>query len=155
FRFAPPTPEEVADAAHALGIAVSPTELDAVTDRVGHFLDMLDTIDDLELEQDTPPVKHARGLPAWRPTSQEDPCNAFIHKCRIEGAADGPLAGKTIGLKDHVAVAGVPMTLGARVMDGYIPSYDATVVTRLLDAGATIVGKCNMEPFSLVGSGFG
>ena len=70
-----------------------------------------------------------------------------------QGADDGPLSGKTIGLKDHIAVAGVPMTLGSHFLDGYTPDFDATVVTRLLDAGATIVGKMNMEDFSFGGPG--
>jgi Asp-tRNA(Asn)/Glu-tRNA(Gln) amidotransferase A subunit family amidase len=65
------------------------------------------------------------------------------------GADDGPLAGRTLGLKDHIAVAGVPMTLGSHFMDGYIPDFDATIVSRLLDAGATIAGKMNMEDFPL------
>ncbi len=45
------------------------------------------------------------------------------------------------------------MTLGSHFMDGYIPDFDATIVTRLLDAGATIVGKMNMEDFSFGGPG--
>ena len=72
----------------------------------------------------------------------------------MEGAAEGPLAGKTVGLKDHTAVAGVPMTLGSYFLDSYIPEFDATVVTRLLDAGAIIAGKMNMEDFSFGGPGF-
>jgi amidase len=155
FRFSPPSELDVAGAARALGFPIGAEEVEALTERVGHFLDMLEVIDDMKLEQDKPAVKYARRLPAWRPSIHEDPLNAFIHRCRIEGAPDGPLAGKTVGLKDHIAVAGVPLTLGARAMEGYVPDHDATVVTRLLDAGATIVGKLNMDPFSLAGAGFG
>ena len=72
----------------------------------------------------------------------------------MKGAAEGPLAGRTVALKDHTAVAGVPMTLGSHFLDGYTPDFDATIVTRLLDAGATIVGKTNMEDFSFGGPGF-
>ena len=71
----------------------------------------------------------------------------------VKGAASGPLAGRTIGLKDHIAVAGVPMSNGSYFLDGYTPDFDATVVTRLLDAGATITGKMNMEDFSFGGPG--
>ena len=66
-------------------------------------------------------------------------------KARIEGAADGPLKGKTVAIKDSACVAGIPMMNGASVLEGYVPDIDATVVTRLLDAGATILGKSVCE----------
>ena len=59
-----------------------------------------------------------------------------------------------MALKDHTAVAGVPMTLGSHFLDGYTPDFDASIVTRLLDAGATVIGKTNMEDFSFGGPGF-
>ena len=86
-------------------------------------------------------------------TAEEDPLNVFIRKCRVVGADSGPLHGRTIGLKDHISVAGVPLTFGSHFMDGYIPDFDATIVTRVLDAGATITGKLNMEDFSSSGPG--
>ena len=46
------------------------------------------------------------------------------------------LKGKTVAIKDNVCVAGVPMMNGSSTLEGYIPNIDATVVTRLLDAGA-------------------
>lgn len=57
-------------------------------------------------------------------------------KCEIKGADHGILSGKTIGIKDNTAVAGVPMSVGASILEGYMPDEDATVVTRILDAGA-------------------
>src|SRR3981081_1054643 len=94
---------------------------------------------------------------SYRPSVEEDPLNAFISKFRIEGAESGPLAGKTVALKDHISVAGVPLTLGSHFMDGYIADVDATVVTRLLDHGATVIGKLNMDDFAsgggLLGAG--
>ena len=71
----------------------------------------------------------------------------------MKGADSGPLHGKTVALKDHIALAGVPLTFSSHMMDGYVPDFDATVVTRLLDAGATIVGKLKMEEFSWGGPG--
>src|SRR5207245_3457438 len=82
-----------------------------------------------------------------------DPLNVFIRKCRVPGADHGPLRGKTIGLKDHASVAGVPLTFGSHLMDGYVPDFDATIVTRMLDAGGTIVGKRKMEEVSSGGPG--
>ena len=63
----------------------------------------------------------------------------------------GPLSGKRIVLKDNVCLAGVPMMNGASTLEGYVPDVDATVVTRILDAGGTIVGKAHCEYFCLSG----
>ena len=54
-------------------------------------------------------------------------------------------------LKDNVCLAGVPMMNGASTLEGYVPDVDATVVTRILDAGGTIVGKAHCEYFCLSG----
>ena len=54
-------------------------------------------------------------------------------------------------LKDNVCLAGVPMMNGASTLEGYTPDVDATIVTRMLDAGATIVGKAHCEYFCLSG----
>ena len=82
-----------------------------------------------------------------------DPYNAWITRCRVEGSDEGPLAGLTVGIKDNAAVAGVEMTCGSAVVAGYVPSRDATVVTRLLEAGATVVGKTNMDDMAFTGNG--
>jgi amidase len=77
--------------------------------------------------------------------------NAWYVKTEIRGAPRGPLHGRTVALKDNVCLAGVPMMNGASTLKGYTPDIDATVVTRLLDAGATIVGKAHCEYFCLSG----
>ena len=56
-------------------------------------------------------------------------------KTDIQGAASGKLSGKRLAIKDAVMVAGVPMMNGSKVLEGYIPDIDATIVTRILDAG--------------------
>ena len=53
----------------------------------------------------------------------------------IRGASSGKLAGKRVAVKDNVQVAGVPMTNGSELIRGFVPSEDATVISRLLDAG--------------------
>ena len=65
--------------------------------------------------------------------------------------ASGKLKGKTVVLKDNIMLAGVPMMNGSATMEGYIPDIDATVVQRMLDAGATIVGKAHCEFFCMSG----
>lgn len=72
-------------------------------------------------------------------------------KTTIKGAAKGKLAGKTVAVKANVCVAGVPMMNGASTLEGYVPDIDATVVTRLLDAGATIKRKAVCEYFCFSG----
>ena len=56
-----------------------------------------------------------------------------------------------MAIKDNVCVAGVPMTNGASTLEGYVPDIDATIVTRILDAGGTIVGKTVCEYFCFSG----
>jgi amidase len=98
------------------------------------------------------PVKYPR-TPGWRPGAEENPLNGWYWRCEISGAQEGILAGKRIAVKDTVCVAGVPMMNGSKLMEGYIPDVDATIVTRMLDAGATIAGKANCEDLSFSAGG--
>ncbi|MEY2583744.1 MAG: aspartyl-tRNA(Asn)/glutamyl-tRNA(Gln) amidotransferase subunit [Ilumatobacteraceae bacterium] len=61
----------------------------------------------------------------------------------------GPLAGVPIALKDNMCTHGVPTTCSSRILDGWRPPYDATVVTKLAAAGAVIVGKTNLDEFAM------
>ena len=89
--------------------------------------------------------------PGYRPRPEENTHNAWYYKSRVEGAPTGKLKGKTVVLKDNVMLAGVPMMNGASTLEGYTPEVDATIVTRILDAGGTIVGKAHCEYFCLSG----
>jgi len=82
--------------------------------------------------------------PGRRPSADEDPLNAFIRMCDVPGADDGPLAGWRLGVKDNIAVAGVPMTNGS-VFPPFTPTLDSVVVERILKAGGSIVGTLNMD----------
>lgn len=71
---------------------------------------------------------------------------AWSHTFSIKDSSiNGPLTGKTVCLKDCIAVAGVPQTLGTNIIDPWTPEGDATVVTWVLEAGAEIVGTTNCE----------
>jgi amidase len=83
----------------------------------------------------------------------DDEHGAWLHRCRIEGAAEGPLSDLTAGVKDNIAVAGVPCTAGSARLAGFVPEIDATAVGRLLAAGATVLGKQNMDAFAMGDTG--
>jgi amidase len=97
-----------------------------------------------------PPVRYPR-TPGYRPGAAENAMNAWAVKSEVKGAAYGPLSGKRVVLKDNICLAGVPMMNGASTLEGYVPDVDATLVTRILDAGGTIVGKAHCEYFCLSG----
>jgi amidase len=102
------------------------------------------------LADDLPPVKYPRAS-GYRPEGEENKYGAWALKIRIQGAKTGKLVGKKVALKDTYSLAGVPLTNGASVLEGYVPQFDATIATRLLDAGAEIVGKSVCEYFSFSG----
>ena len=66
-----------------------------------------------------------------------------------KGEELGPLAGVPIALKDNMCTRGVPTTCASRILEGWLPPYNATVVDRLLDAGAVVVGKTNLDEFAM------
>ena len=73
---------------------------------------------------------------------------------RVDAAAKagdplGPLAGVPVGIKDVLVMRGVPTTAGSRILEGYLPPYDATAVTRLEAAGAVVLGKLNCDEFAM------
>ncbi|HXY28938.1 MAG TPA: Asp-tRNA(Asn)/Glu-tRNA(Gln) amidotransferase subunit GatA [Acidimicrobiales bacterium] len=65
------------------------------------------------------------------------------------GRDPGPLAGVPVALKDNLCTRGVPTSCGSRILEGWRPPYDATVVTALRAAGAVTVGKTNMDEFAM------
>jgi aspartyl-tRNA(Asn)/glutamyl-tRNA(Gln) amidotransferase subunit A len=89
--------------------------------------------------------------------------HAFLHVCeglarrkaeavdaRVrEGGRVGPLAGVPLAVKDNLAVEGVPLTCGSRILEGYVPPRSATAVARAVAAGACVVGKTNLDEFAM------
>ena len=118
--------------------------LDAMQDLIQEYA-VVDSMSDY-----LPSIDYARSQ-VFFPKEIENPYNAWYVTTEICGASDGPLLGKRVALKDNICVAGVPMMNGASTLQGYTPDIDATIVTRLLDAGATIAGKAHCEYFCVSG----
>src|SRR5215813_10239382 len=150
--YAVPGVDEVVAVAKELGIHLSPEEAVLYRKHLMEQLSQLDAFVQARVEEPRPPMVSAGRKPGKRPSPEEDRLNAWTWKCRIEGAADGVLKGKTVSYKDHIAIAGMPMSFGSFALEGFISDFDATVVTRVLEAGGTIVGKNVMNGLS---GGFG
>jgi amidase len=147
-----PSKAEVEAYAERHFIGLSDEELDAMWEYAKTVVDDTAILD--ELEQPSPPrADYADRDPGYKPGEAEDPHNIYVTKCLVESDNTGPLSGYDVGIKDNIAVAGVEMTCGSKSMEGYVPSFDATLVKRLLDAGASITGKLNMGEFGGSGSG--
>ena len=146
--YAVPDVDEVVHVAKELGINLSPDEAVIYRKYLTEQMEQLDAFVQARIEEPKPPKTSTVRELGYRPSPEEDPLNAWIWKCRIEGAAEGLLAGKTVSYKDHIAVAGIPMSFGSFALEGFIPDFDATVVTRVLNEGGTIVGKNVMNGLS-------
>jgi amidase len=147
----PPSREELAQLASGFELHLSEDEVDAFFALAEPTVAGYARLD--ELEEEALPVNYPRADSGRRPGGDENPSNGWVWRCSIPGAADGPLAGRTVGVKDNVCVAGMPMLNGSPMLEGFVPREDATVVTRLLDAGAHIVGKTAVPAFCFDGGG--
>src|SRR5437588_5598187 len=143
-----PSIEDLRKAATAFHLTLTPDDLASfrgLTDGVIASYRRLD-----ELSEPRPAVRYPRTT-GYRPGPDENKLNAWYWKCSIKGAPSGKLAGKKSAIKDTVCVAGIPMMNGTAVLEGYIPDIDATVVTRILDAGGEIAGKAVCESLCFSG----
>jgi len=148
---APPSRSELARIAQAYHLDLTEEELETFAELAGPALAGMTRLD--ELPDELLPVRYPRADRGHRPAVEDNPSNGWVWRCSVPGAGEGPLAGRTVGVKDNVCVAGVPMLNGSPIMEGYVPREDATVVTRLLDAGAHIVGKTAVPAFCFDGGG--
>lgn len=143
--------EKLGEIARELRIPLDAAGLEFYSNYVTGFMGALAAAENIPLEF----VQSRWPREGWsRPEPSENPLNAWYVKTTIAGAASGPLKGKTVALKDNVMLEGVPLMNGTRILEGYIAKEDATIVTRLLDAGATILGKATCEAYCMSCSSF-
>jgi len=144
-----PTPEQVRAAAGEVGLSLTDADVESYIGLMKASVEAYNLVD--RMPDCLPEVKYPR-TPGRFPGAEENTHNAWYVKTSIAGADAGPLKGKKVAIKDNAMVAGVPMMNGNSILEGYVPEMDATVVTRLLDAGAEIVGKTHCESYCLSGS---
>ena len=143
-----PDSKELQQAASELGLSLSDDDSTSFLGLMQGLFDAYDAVDGMA--EPLPQVRYPR-TPGSRPSRQDNPFGAWAVKTLIKGAAGGKLAGKTVAIKDNVCVAGVSMSNGSTILEGYVPEMDATIVTRLLDAGAEIHGKAVCEYYCASG----
>jgi amidase len=143
-----PTPAQLQAVARDLGMTLTDDDVASFLALMQGSFAAYDAVD--AMPDYLPPVKYPR-IPGYQPEGAENRYNAWYVKTTVKGAPSGKLAGKTVALKDNICLAGVPMMNGASTLRGYVPDVDATVVTRILDAGGTIVGKVHCEYFCFSG----
>jgi amidase len=143
-----PTQDQLAEIAKDFGFSMTHAEMTAYAEAALPGVQLYEAID--AMSDNLSLVKYPR-TPGYRPQGSENEYNAWHVKVQVDGNAEGKLAGKRIALKDSISLAGVPMINGSTILDGYVPEIDATIVTRILDAGGTIAGKAHCEYFCLSG----
>jgi amidase len=150
-----PSEKDIEDLSEEFFLNLNKKELGQYKQLVQDTLESYDAINKLGTKPDQKLPRIKKREPGHRvgQSSDDDRYNAWITRCNVEGEESGPLSGWEIGIKDNIAVGNVEMTCGSKVLEGYVPSQDATVVKSLLRAGATVTGKTNMDDMAFTGNG--
>ena len=143
--------EELDELACGWNLRLDDTQAEQLGAVANELIELLDNLLAAPAQPDVVPAVREVGEP---PSRDADPLNAIVRRCRV--VADDPgseLAGMRMAIKDSMAIAGIPLTLGSAVMEGFVPDVDAVVIDRLLRAGAEIVAITNMDDFAFSGGG--
>jgi amidase len=143
-----PSAERIRSVAAALGLRLGPDDAESYRELMAVNLEALAVVDSLPDASPAPGPARSAGE---RPVDADNPLGAWYVRTRIEGTPGGPLSGRSVVLKDNVMLAGVPMMNGTSILEGYVPPVDASIVTRILDAGGVIVGKAVCEAYCFSG----
>jgi amidase len=144
-----PSPEQIKELGAGFGLVLTSDETAAFQQAFKGSLASFARLDELVPPSLAPTAPRA---PGYRPSASENPFGGWYWKTNICTGADGLLKGKRVAIKDNICVSGVPMMNGSALLEGYVPEIDATVVTRILDAGGTIAGKSACEDLCFSGA---
>src|SRR3954447_7736531 len=147
--FPPPSRDDLVASAAKFAISLTDEDLDTYLGLVKGSVASYDLVEHLYGET-VSPVPEARQSSLVE--AADNPLGAWYARTEITGTPGGALDAVRVAIKDNISVAGVPMMNGSRTVEGFVPSYDATVVTRLLEAGATVVGKAVCESLCFSGA---
>lgn len=146
-----PSRSDIMSSSDACHLQITESELNDFHDLVCENLDLYDELEQYpDNQRDVIP---AIRIPLNRPDPKDDPLNAIVRYCSVYTDKKGVLAGKRIGIKDTVCIAGMPMSCASRLLYGFTPDIDATIVTRMLEAGAHITAILNTDDFAFSGGG--
>ena len=146
-----PTSQDLHRIAEANHFDITDEEMNAFQAMIPGLFESYDIL--AQLPEQRPPLKYPSRDAGSRPSPQQDPYNAVLRRCTLRGATGGKLAGKRIGLKNNICVAGMPMTCASAILQDYIPDTDATIVTRILDEGGEVNAILNLDNFAFSGAG--
>jgi amidase len=148
----PPTSEEIRELGADLHLDLTGEEVADYRELVTEILDSYQTVREYGHPSNRGAISPGTIIEHGTRVQNGDPFNAWITHCVVEGG-NGRLNGWDVAVKDNIAVGGIEMTCGSQVMEGYVPPRNATIVDRLLEEGARIVGKTNMDDMAFTGNG--
>ncbi len=143
----PPTSDDLAEIAERYRFRLTAQDVEAFRVIISGALASYDAVERMYQAH----LPEAPSRPYQWPADADNELGAWYVTAEIKGADDGPLAGRRVAIKDNIEVAGLPMMNGSATVEGYVPRRDATVVTRVLGAGATITGKAVCEDLCFSG----
>ena len=133
------TPSELVQLGSRFGISVNSSDAEILCQDV---IDNIQNLEDPYLTQTPLPIDTENR--SWQPP-KKDPYNAIAVSCIVPPSHQGTLSNLKVGVKDAISVAGIPMRAGSEIFSNFIPTSDATLVTRLLSSGATITAKTTLD----------
>ncbi|RFU30447.1 hypothetical protein B7463_g5915, partial [Scytalidium lignicola] len=144
----PVTLKDVDEICTGLGVSIQDDEKESYRTLLAVYHESMESL--MAIPDYYPPVDLER-FPRENvhfPAPEDNPLGAWAWKCTVKDKRPTPsglLEGKTVVLKDCIALAGVPFLLGTEMIKDYVPKMDATLVTRMLEAGCTITGRAVCE----------